>query len=185
MTLPDDAFNINVVGCSGSGKTHFTRRLAAALGVRAIELDALFWKPGWTESDDDEFFARIETELAHGPWILDGNYTRSIALKWRTVIWLDYGFLLTLRRALGRALERAWTQRELWPGTGNRESFRQLFSRSSILLWTIRTHGPARRRYEAMMQSAQFASIRFIRLRHPREAEALLRELRKRADSRT
>ncbi|MEN3113325.1 hypothetical protein ACFONG_05900 [Uliginosibacterium paludis] len=172
--------NINVVGTSGSGKTHFSRRLATALGARCIELDQLFWKAGWTESGDAEFFPRIEAALADGPWVLDGNYTRSTPLKWRdasTVIWLDYSFLLTLGRAIRRALRRSLTREELWPGTGNRESFRQLFSRDSIVWWTIRTHGSTRRKYESCMMDPQYAAIRFVRLRHPREAEALLASL--------
>ncbi len=173
--------NINVVGTSGSGKTHFSRRLATALGARCIELDQLFWKAGWTESSDAEFFPRIEAALAGPPWVLDGNYNRSVPIKWRkvrTVIWLDYSFALTLRRAIGRALMRCLTRTELWPGTGNRESFRQLFSRDSIVWWTIRTHGSTRRRYEACMNDPQHAGIRFVRLRHPREAEALLASLK-------
>jgi adenylate kinase family enzyme len=172
--------DINVVGTSGSGKTHFSRRLAARLGVRCVELDALFWQPGWVESGDEEFLARIAATLAEGPFVLDGNYTRSIPVKWRTVrtvIWLDYSFALTLRRAIGRALHRCWTQQELWPGTGNRERWRALFSRDSIVWWTIRTHARTRRNYETLQNDPRYAHIRFIRLRNPREAEAWLSSL--------
>ncbi|MDQ7990521.1 MAG: AAA family ATPase [Candidatus Dactylopiibacterium sp.] len=172
-----DWLNINVVGTSGSGKSTLARRLAAALGARHVELDALFWRPGWQASPDPEFLARIEAALAQGPWVLDGNYTRTIPVKWRearTVIWLDYGFGLTLWRAARRALARSWSRSELWPGSGNRESFRKLFSRDSILLWTLRSHAPTRRRLEALQRDPRYAHLRFIRLRHPREAEALL-----------
>lgn len=175
-----DWLNINVVGTSGSGKTHFSRRLAAAFGVRCVELDRLFWKPGWAASGDDEFLPRIAATLAKGPFVLDGNYSRSIPVKWpvvRTVVWLDYSFALTLRRAIGRALHRCWTQEELWPGTGNRESFRQLFSRSSIVWWTITTHAQNRKRYESLSQDPQYAHIRFLRLHNPDEAEAFLRQI--------
>lgn len=34
---------INVVGTSGSGKSTFSRRLAAQLAIPYIEMDALFW----------------------------------------------------------------------------------------------------------------------------------------------
>ncbi len=66
----------------------------------------------------------------------------------------------------------------LWPGTGNRESFRRSFcSRESIILWTLKTWRQNRRRYLADMQDPQYRHIRFVRVRSPRQAEALLREL--------
>ena len=45
---------INVIGTSGSGKSSFSKRLAEKLDVPYIELDALHWKPNWTESTDEE-----------------------------------------------------------------------------------------------------------------------------------
>ena len=47
-----------------------------------------------------------------------------------------------------RVPTRAASKRELWPGTGNRESFRRsFFSRESIVLWTVRTYAKNRRKY--------------------------------------
>lgn len=64
-----------VWGVTGSGKTTFARGLAAILGVLAIQLDALFWKPNRVESDDDEFRANVEDALEDAPdgWVLDGK----------------------------------------------------------------------------------------------------------------
>lgn len=113
--------------------------------------------------------------------MLDGNYNRSRSVKWREVdlvIWVDYSLWRTLRQAVWRATSRAWRHQELWPGTGNRESFRRSFcSRESIILWTLKTWRQNRRRYLADMQDPQYRHIRFVRVRSPREAEALLREL--------
>ncbi|HGM6936289.1 TPA: adenylate kinase, partial [Serratia marcescens] len=67
--------------------------------------------------------------------------------------------------------------RELWPGTGNRESFRRsFFSRESIVLWTIRTYSKNRRKYLAEMARTD-AGRRFKRLRSPRQAADFLRTL--------
>ncbi|MEC5397454.1 hypothetical protein [Uliginosibacterium sp. H1] len=177
--LQDALLNVNVLGCSGSGKSTFARRLAAALGVRYIEMDAVFWEPAWTEPTDERFFARLRHTLSEGDgrWVLDGSYTRTIPIKWpqvRTVVWLDMGFALTVWRVFRRALQRAWRGTELWAGTGNCESLGRMVSRKSIVLWAIQHHGPNRRKCEAQMRDPQYAHIRFIRLRTPREAEDFL-----------
>ncbi len=66
-----------VMGSSGSGKSTFARRLSSMTGIPTVSIDALFWKPGWVESDRDEFQRRM-TEAAREPrWIMDGNYTRN------------------------------------------------------------------------------------------------------------
>lgn len=54
------------------------------------------------------------------------------------VIWLDLSFLRTVFRVKKRAADRSLMQEELWPGTGNRESFRRAFrSKESIIWWSI------------------------------------------------
>lgn len=173
---------INVVGTSGSGKSTLSKRLAQRLNVPCIEIDRLYWRPDWQGTPDDELFARLAQRLAAAPgWVLDGNYNRTRPVKWRSVdavVWLDYGFCRTLRQAVRRAVLRAWRRHELWPGTGNRESFRRtFFSRESILWWTMKTWRQNRRRYLADMQDPRYAHIRFVRLRNQRETEAFIASL--------
>jgi hypothetical protein len=146
-------------------------------------MDTLYWRPDWQGTPDAQLFETLETILnATQGWVLDGNYNRTRPIKWRQVdliIWVDYGFTRTLRQAVMRAAKRAWSQHELWPGTGNRESFRRsFFSRESVLLWTIKTWRSNRARYEADMANPQFAHIRFVRIRSRQQADALIAELR-------
>jgi adenylate kinase family enzyme len=128
---------VNVVGTSGTGKSTFARQLAQALGHPYIEMDALFWGPNWTQATDEAFFARLATSLSQPTWILDGNYDRTIGIKWANVtavIWVDYSFRRTLYQALKRAVVRSIHRKELWPGTGNKESFlKTFFSKESII----------------------------------------------------
>ena len=136
---------INVIGTSGSGKSTFARKLSEGLGYPYIEMDQVFWGPNWHWPPDEVFFENLRQALGGNQWVLDGNYTRTIPIKWERVemvVWLDYSFPLTLFQAVKRALKRSITQEELWEGTGNRESFRKsFFSKDSIILWTI-TCGP-------------------------------------------
>ncbi len=173
--------NINVVGTSGSGKSTLARRLAHRLELPGSSSIACTGGRTGRARRMRHFFAAIAAATATPGWVLDGNYNRSRSVKWRAVdlvIWVDYGFWRTLRQAVWRAASRAWRHQELWPGTGNCESFRRSFcSRESIILWTLKTWRQHRRRYLADMQDPQYRHIRFVRVRNPRQAEALLREL--------
>ncbi|MDO3384400.1 shikimate kinase [Gilvimarinus sp. SDUM040013] len=175
---------INVIGTSGSGKSTFARALAQALDYPYIEMDALFWKPNWQESGDAEFFAKIRHATDADAWVLDGNYTRSQPIKWRdidTIIWIDFGLLRTFYQALKRALSRIWTGQELWPNTGNRESLRLLFSRHSILLWTLRMYPINKKRYATLMNDPTLAQINFVRLTSTKQCQLFLTQLATRA----
>lgn len=167
----------NVVGTTGSGKTTFSRRLAAMLAVPHIEMDALFWGPNWHWPNDEEFFSRLRAAIDHDAWVLDGNYTRSLSIKWANVdcvIWLDYSFARTIWQLLCRTAVRLVSQEELWEGTGNRESLCGILSRKSILLWAVQTHWKHRRKYESLLISPDHANIAFVRLCSPNQAEAFL-----------
>lgn len=174
---------INVVGTSGSGKSTVARQLAQKLAVPYIEMDKLYWRPHWQNASDDEFLHLVEQALVSAPagWVLDGNYTRTKAAKWRDVdwvVWVDYGFCRTLWQAVRRASVRAWHKTELWSDTGNCESFRRsFFSRESIILWTIKTYRKNRIKYLADQQDPANRHIRFIQLRSPAETAAFLASL--------
>lgn len=174
---------INIIGTSGSGKSTLARRIAAELALPYIEMDRLYWRPDWQGTPDDELLATLANTLDATPgWVLDGNYNRTRPVKWRDVdmvVWVDCGFTRTLRQAVARAFKRAWHRQELWPGTGNRESFRRsFFSRESIIIWTIKTWRSNRERYEADMQNPQYAHIQFIRITSRQRADALISTLK-------
>lgn len=174
---------INVVGSSGSGKSTLSQQLSHALDIPYIQLDRLFWRANWQGTPDDEFFTKLEGTLNAFPegWVLDGNFNRTRDIKWREVdmiIWLDYGFWRVFRQSVSRAVGRIVSRKELWPGTGNRESFRQTFmSRDSILLWMLTNWRSNQRRYLADLMDARYRHIRIVRLTHPREADALMNRL--------
>lgn len=173
---------INVVGTSGSGKSTLSRKLAHLLGIPYIEMDEIFWGPNWYWPSDEEFFQSLENALKGDRWVLDGNYTRTIPIKWESidlVIWLDYSFLTTLWRSIKRAVMRSVTREELWTGTGNRETFKKIFlSKDSIVLRTITSHGRVRKNCEGYLSDPKFSHIHFIRLKSDLEMEVFLASLK-------
>ncbi len=172
---------INIIGTSGSGKTTFGRQLAEILNIPFIELDALFWGPNWSPSEDEDLFPRLSEALKGDDWVLDGNYSRTTPLKWERVeivIWLDFSFPRTLLQAITRATKRLLDQEELWPGTGNRETLRMLFSKDSIVLWTITSYRRRRMNIIKLMGFPQYQHIQFHRLRSHKQAAGFLKEVR-------
>jgi adenylate kinase family enzyme len=139
-----------VFGTTGSGKSWLATRLAARHGLRVIELDKLNWGPNWEPAPLELLRHRVEREIRDGDWIVVGNYDSVRDLTWRaadTLVWLDLPFPLVIWRLFRRTVRRAITRENLW-GTGNTESFvRTFFTRQSILLWAIKTHGRNRRRF--------------------------------------
>lgn len=174
---------INVVGSSGSGKSTFSRQLAEVLACPYLEMDAMFWKANWQESSDEEFYAKLENALNHEAWVLDGNYNRSIPIKWAkvdTVIWIDYSLSRTIYQAIKRALYRSITKQELWANTGNVETVRKsFFSKDSMILWTLTNYQKIRSRYLNVFADPQYQHINFIRISSPKMAKAYLKNIAK------
>ena len=164
---------ISVVGGSCSGKTTLSRRLSAKLGVPHIELDALHHGPNWDEAPAELLQQRVRDALAAAPggWVVDGNYhgkiDRLVLDQADLVVFLDPSFLTALRRALWRTFSRSLRRQELW--NGNRETFRNAFSKNSIVLWVIRTHRQTRPKW-----AERLAGCDVVHLRSPREVERWL-----------
>lgn len=171
------ARRICIVGNSGSGKTHLTRRAAGRLGLPHVELDAINHRPGWTEAPVPEFRAEVRQLLdrhtaAHGGWVVDGNYRSRIAdvLDPDMYVWLDYPRHVVVPRILRRTFGRVLLRRELW--NGNRERWSSLVKprpEQNIVLWSLTQHGNYRHKYEAALSSD--ATATWVRLRTPKQAE--------------
>ncbi|KAI0792002.1 hypothetical protein C8Q75DRAFT_754107 [Abortiporus biennis] len=147
-------YRINIVGNSGSGKTTLGGELATILDVPFIQLDVLFWKPGWEQTPTDELREKVvkainETDKG---WIVDGNYQRRIGTiiedNATDVIWLDPPLLLYLPRLCYRTFLRLL---RLHPPCrpGCEEMFQEVFfSKESIIWWCISQHWVIRKREE-------------------------------------
>lgn len=168
---------IIIVGTSGSGKSTLAQSLAKKLGYKYIQLDKLHWRKNWTEASDEEFFRLIEEETQAEHWVLDGNYTRQRHISWSkadTIIWLRMPFALNLYQVVSRSINRAITQKELWEGTGNKESFFRMFTPDSVVWWMMKTHKQNIKKYETAIADQKYKDINFITLRSRKEIREFL-----------
>jgi adenylate kinase family enzyme len=74
---------ILVLGCSGSGKSTFARRLGALMDLPVVHLDRLYLKPGWAMPAREDFDSLLQDALSEDTWIMDGNYGRTLPLRLR------------------------------------------------------------------------------------------------------
>jgi len=169
-----------IIGPSCSGKSTLGERLAERIGAPFVELDALFWKPGWQESADEEFQERIQRATAGERWVVAGNYRRhTVGSVWpraETIVWLEFPMRLVLRRIVTRSWKRSRRKELLW-GTNYERFWPQLKlwnQKDSLIAYTWRNYPAQARRFEGAMSDPSFSHIRFVRLRSPDELSALI-----------
>ena len=84
---------IIVIGCPGSGKSVFSKKLNKATGIPLYHLDLLYWNKDKTTVLREVFLDRLNDILNKESWIIDGNYANSMELRFEkcdTVFFLDY-----------------------------------------------------------------------------------------------
>jgi adenylate kinase family enzyme len=166
---------ILVVGATASGKSLLAEKLAQRLGLVYIEMDALYWKPGWVESNDEEFRARVEAATCFPGWVLAGNYGKVRDIVWpraEALIWLDYPFLLVLGRLWNRTWRR-WRTKELLWGTNYEQLFPQfkLWSKESLFNWLVQSYGRHKRQYPQLFARPEYSHIQVYRFKQPGDTE--------------
>jgi hypothetical protein len=148
--------------------------------VPFVELDALAWGPNWTLVPEDLFKERVARAVEGDAWVIDGNYGGRGArdLVWPradTVIWLDPPLRVIFARLFERAVVRIRTGEELWPGTGNRETFRnQFLSPNNLFVWALKTYRRRRRELPQILARPEHAHLRVHRFSRSAEADAWL-----------
>src|SRR5262249_48009978 len=151
-------------------------KLSVQLGVSHIELDALHHGPNWDEAPAELLQQRVRDALEQAPdgWVVDGNYHgkigRLVLDQADFVVFLDLPYRTVLRRSVWRTFSRSLMRRELW--NGNRETFRNAFSKYSIVLWVIQMHRPLRAK---MVE--RLADDNVVQLRSPREVDRWVKSL--------
>ena len=72
---------IIVIGCPGAGKSTFARKLRDQTGLPLYYLDMLFHNPDRTTVSREAFDAGLQEILQQPAWIIDGNYRRTLPLR--------------------------------------------------------------------------------------------------------
>lgn len=115
-----------VIGCPGAGKSTFARKLRDKTGLPLFYLDMLFHNPDRSTLSREAFDAGLHEILERAEWIIDGNYRRTLPLRFEacTDVFL---FDLPVEQCLQNAAARVGTVREdlPWVETEFDPDFRQ------------------------------------------------------------
>ena len=82
-----------IIGCPGSGKSTFGRKLKCITDLPLYHLDMMFWNEDKTTVSKEIFIERLHEVMSNPKWIIDGNYGSSMEMRIResdTVFFLDY-----------------------------------------------------------------------------------------------
>ena len=82
-----------IIGCPGSGKSTFARKLQDISDLPLYHLDMIYWTPDRTIIPKEEFLEILSEILAQEQWIIDGNYASTMEMRMQacdTVVFLDY-----------------------------------------------------------------------------------------------
>ena len=113
---------IIVLGCSGSGKSTFSKKLHEITGLPLVHLDNIWWKSDKTHISRNEFDQKLNEILHEDRWIIDGDYSRTYEVRFKscdTVFFLDYSFnecMHGIKERVGKErTDIPWTEQRLDP----------------------------------------------------------------------
>lgn len=117
---------IIIIGSPGSGKSTFARKLRDKTGIPAYYLDMLFHKPDKTTVCREKFDAKLYEIIKLPEWIIDGNYQRTLALRFEACTDVFF-FDIPVEQCLEGAASRVGQTREdmPWAELEFDEDFRQ------------------------------------------------------------
>lgn len=82
-----------IIGCPGSGKSTFGRKLKSITDLPLYHLDMMFWNEDKTTVAKELFIERLNAAMSKPRWIIDGNYGSTMEMRMNecdTVFFLDY-----------------------------------------------------------------------------------------------
>jgi len=96
---------IMIFGRPGSGKSTFAKALGKRLHLPVFYLDSYFFTRNWKERETEEFLQIQQSLIEQPEWIIDGNATSSLEMRYKEadlVLYFSFPRLLCLWRILKR-----------------------------------------------------------------------------------
>ena len=164
-------------GVTGSGKSTAAVAIGARLSLPVHLADEEFgWLPGWVQRPAEGMRTLADVAAAEPAWVFDtsyGSFRDLVEPRAQVAIGLDYPRWISLGPLLKRTFTRVIDRRPI--STANVETFRQMFSLDSILVWHFRCF--TRKRATMRGWAARAEGPPDMLVRRPCELDRLLRAL--------
>jgi adenylate kinase family enzyme len=170
------ARRIVVAGAAGAGKTTLAARIADATGVPRTEIDAVYWRAGWTANE--RFVEEVEALVATDEWVTEFQYAQVLpvlAARAELLVRLRPPVPIVLARLLRRTVRRRVRRELLWGVNEESPLWTVLTDRNHILRYGLRTF----RIVDRWVRDASAANpdLRVVQVRSRRDADRLLARL--------
>ena len=181
MLGPDDPLGhrprrVLVAGLSGSGKSTLAARIATALDLPYVEIDALHHGAGWVPRP--EFLDDVRALAAREAWVTEFQYADArpiLQVRADLLVLLEPPFPVVLSRLTRRTLRRRIRREELWNGNVEPPLHTFFTDRDHVVRYMVRT----RSKYRHLVPEALAGNpdLVGVRLRSRTEVEAWLARL--------
>ena len=161
---------ILIIGCPGSGKSYFAKRLGELLNLPVIHMDNLYWTKQKTSITREELENKLKPYLESDSWIIDGNYhhTLKMRLKYATdVFFLD----VSREECIQGMLERIDQERDDIPWVETREDAEELIA------WTEDYEKRTKPEEEALLN--EHPDVKVHRFKSRKEIDNYLENIKK------
>lgn len=168
--LPGLPRRVLVAGTSGSGKTTLAAHIGKRLGIRQVEIDALFHGHGWTPRAT--FEADVEALSATPSWVTERQYDvvrERLAERADLLVWLDFDRITVMRQVVQRTIRRRLRREVLWNGNLEPPRWTVLSNHDHIVRWAWSTHHKTAQRILVVQE--QHPELVIVRLRDRRSVE--------------
>jgi adenylate kinase family enzyme len=156
-TLDRLGLRICILGPSNSGKSTLAQAISRKRGMPAVHLDQLFHQPhtDWLPRPEAEFLRLHDEAIQQAQWVMEGNYTRSIAQRLERAT----GFIVldvSTATSLFRYFRRTWFERQRHGAlAGSMDSVKWQMVRHIAVVTP-----PNRRRYVEMFERINLPKVR-------------------------
>nr|AVT42377.1 adenylate kinase [Streptomyces sp.] len=168
--LPRRPDRVLIAGGSGAGKTAVADKLATLLALPRIELDELYYQPGWEPRPE---FAEDVARVSGAPrWITEWHYPEVSGLLARRadlLVWLDYPTRTTMTSLVLRTLLRSLHKEVLWSGNQEPRLRAVLTDPEHILRYGWSTRHSARDEVRTLARRAPDITLDLLRFARPAE----------------